>query len=204
MKELFDRIKDAHLGRDSIITEAGKRRESAILIPIVELGGEPHLLFESRAKNLNLQPGETCFPGGGIYDNETSQDAAIRESCEELLIDPSQIELICPLDGRQGPKMQIVWAYLARIYNYNFTYSPAEVDHVFTVPVSYFMNNDPVIYKMHNICEAPADFPSVLLQNDEYRWRLKDFIIPVYSYDNEYIWGFTARCVCSLISELRD
>ena len=134
-------------------------------------------------------------------------DLLIREdqekTCEELLIDKSQIEILCPLDGRQGPKMRIVWAYLGKIHDYKGTFSKDEVDHVFTVPLSFFLENEPTVYKMKNICEAPKDFPITLLQNKVYRWELKDFVIPVYKYAEEYIWGFTARNIIGLVNELK-
>jgi len=200
---MFDDLIREHNSRNPIIKNRKRRIEAAILIPIIDKPGGPHLLFESRAKNLKLQPGETCFPGGGIHYGETPQKAAIRETCEELLIDKSQIELLCPLDGRQGPKMKIVWAYLGRLKNYTGTFSADEVDHVFTVPLSFFLENEPKMYKMKNICEAPKDFPEALLQNKVYRWELKDFVIPVYEYSGEYIWGFTARNIIALVDELK-
>ncbi len=200
---MFDDLIREHNSRNPIIKNRKRRIEAAILIPIIEKEDGPYLLFESRAKNLKLQPGETCFPGGGIHSGESPQKAAIRETCEELLIDKSQIEILCPLDGRQGPKMRIVWAYLGKIHDYKGTFSKDEVDHVFTVPLSFFLENEPTVYKMKNICEAPKDFPITLLQNKVYRWELKDFVIPVYKYAEEYIWGFTARNIIGLVNELK-
>ena len=39
------------------------------------------------------QPGEISFPGGRVEDGETFQEAAIRETCEELNLVPNQIDI---------------------------------------------------------------------------------------------------------------
>ena len=39
------------------------------------------------------QPGEVSFPGGRVEDGETFQEAAIRETCEELNLSPDQIDI---------------------------------------------------------------------------------------------------------------
>ncbi|NEU34154.1 CoA pyrophosphatase, partial [bacterium LRH843] len=57
----------------------------AVLVPLVQKQDELHVLFEVRAHHLRRQPGEICFPGGKIEPNDsTPQDAAVRETTEEL------------------------------------------------------------------------------------------------------------------------
>lgn len=67
-----------------------------MLIPLVEKDGELHLLFEVRAKHMESQPGEICFPGGHVEQGENPKDAALRETFEELGIPTEKIELIGP------------------------------------------------------------------------------------------------------------
>ena len=47
-------------------------REYAVLVPLVECPEGPSLLFEVRAETLDHQPGEVCFPGGGLEPGETA------------------------------------------------------------------------------------------------------------------------------------
>ena len=54
-------------------------RRSAVLVPLLYRGGEPELLFEQRSFLLEHQPGEVCFPGGRVEENETPEEAAVRE-----------------------------------------------------------------------------------------------------------------------------
>lgn len=44
------------------------------------------------------QPGEISFPGGRVEDDETFQEADIRETCEELNLVPDQIDIWGEID----------------------------------------------------------------------------------------------------------
>ena len=56
----------------------------SILLPLVEVENETHILFEVRSLKLRRQPGQICFPGGKIDENDRDQQhCAIRETCEE-------------------------------------------------------------------------------------------------------------------------
>ena len=44
--------------------EKEKIRRAAVLVPLIQKGGEYHVVFEVRAGSLKTQPGEICFPGG--------------------------------------------------------------------------------------------------------------------------------------------
>ena len=67
------------------------KRKNAVLIPLVEKEGEWSILFEVRQTGIR-QGGEICFPGGRIEEHETVEEAAVRETSEELLISPEKIE----------------------------------------------------------------------------------------------------------------
>ena len=63
----------------------GVRRNYAVLCPLVERNGEPHVLLEVRAKELR-QGGEVCFPGGAMEAGETAAelDAVRRKVAEHI------------------------------------------------------------------------------------------------------------------------
>ena len=70
------------------------RRDCAVVIPIIREQGQYAVLFERRAGNLKIQPGEICFPGGSMEPGESPWEAALRELSEELLIQPDQAEFL--------------------------------------------------------------------------------------------------------------
>lgn len=93
--------------------EKEKIRRAAVLVPLIQKGGEYHVVFEVRAGSLKTQPGEICFPGGAVERGETPKQAAVRETMEELLINRCQIRVIAPLDVLEAPGAMEISPFLA-------------------------------------------------------------------------------------------
>ncbi len=191
---------------------------SAILVPLVEIEGEEHLLFEIRADHIR-QGGEVCFPGGH-YDSrkDTSYlEAALRETHEELGIQPHSIKLIGQLDTLVSPRGIIVECFLGAIDIENLDellLDTEEVAEVFSVPVSWFVKNPPEVY--HTRVETQSSYvdeqgkKKVLLPVEDlglparYKKNRSEWIrrVVVYRRDSHIIWGLTAAIVENLIDQL--
>lgn len=203
--ETLERLKNLWGNRKRFYQSENYTKRSAVLMPFVYKDGEYCFLFEQRSSALGSQPGEICFPGGLMEGDESGHQTAIRETCEELLIDEDQIDLIAPMDVMNGPTGSLLWSYLGEIKNYDYTFSPDEVDHVFTIPVAWFIDNMPRSY-MADLIIVPRDgFPYELIPDGEnYPWRKKPREILFYEYDGYVIWGLTARLVYSFVSLFFD
>lgn len=176
----------------------------AVLVPLVEKNGELEVLFEVRAASLHRQPGEVCFPGGAVEEGEEYADAAARETMEELLVNKEQVEILAPLDILETPGGVTVRPYLGVIRNYEGTFSADEVDHIFSVPLSWFLENEPEKYETTVITVPNEDFPFELIPGGrEYHWRKGRY--EVYFYRNqEVIWGMTAKILYAFIRLYRE
>ena len=137
----FEHIRNQTAGRSYEEILPVKRR-NAVLIPLVEKEGEIHILFEVRQAGIR-QGGEICFPGGMIEEGETAEEAAVRETAEELLIPEEKIEVIAPMHIMSGPGGARIYSCLGILHEYQGTYSIQEVDHTFTVPLSWFAAHAP-------------------------------------------------------------
>lgn len=200
-----ERIRHCLAGRKPKQIEWEKVRHSAVLVPLVEKDGELHVLFEVRAASLHSQPGEICFPGGAVEAGETKREAALRETEEELLVERSQIELVAPLDVLVTPGGVDLWPYLGILKDYDGTFSAAEVDHVFTVPLSWFLAREPECYKTTVITVPEENFPFELIPGGrEYRWRRGQYDVYFYRNENGVIWGMTAKILYSFLRLIRD
>ena len=89
--------------------------DAAVLVPLVEVAGRTHVLFEVRSKELRRQPGEISFPGGKIDPGEDAREAAVREAHEELQVPLSSIELLGPLDYILSPTGVRLFPYVGRV-----------------------------------------------------------------------------------------
>ena len=72
----------------------GKHRFFSVLVPFVEKEGKLNLLFEVRARHMESQPGEVCFPGGHMEPGESPIQCALRETFEEIGIPEERIQVI--------------------------------------------------------------------------------------------------------------
>lgn len=192
----FDLMKiKAKLQKKSPLPVDVKNRFS-VMIPLIKRKGEIHLLFEKRALTLRNQPGEISFPGGRIEKNESSWDAAIRETCEELLIEEKDLEIYSEGDFLVNPYAAIIYSFIGEIKKdfYEITPSKAEVESIFTVPLSFFMETEPKAYSINLNVNRSDDFPYHLIPNGrDYKFKRGREEVLFYQYKGQIIWGFTAK-----------
>ena len=177
----------------------GKYRKSAVMLLISEEADEAHLIFEVRAKTLRHQPGDICLPGGKIEENENPRDAAIRETLEELNLEPQHIEYVGEMDYFISPYGTIMYPFVAKLNKCDVTPNKGEVDHIFKVPISYFLDREPQSYEMEIGPSLKEDFPYDLVKGGKnYNFSKGTMNQYFYSYGDYVIWGFTAMVVKSL------
>ncbi len=162
---------------------------SSVLIPVLIRNGEYHVLYEVRSSKLGTQPGEICFPGGRIERGEDPEEAAVREAVEELCIEREQIEVIGALERVSGPGGTALHAYIGLLTGYNGSFSEDEVGQVFTLPLSWILDNDPEIYRIQLERRMPGNFPYDYVPGGrDYKWREQNSIIPFYSKAVPVFW----------------
>ncbi len=198
---LPDHIRGIWYGHRPGIPE--RKGTSAVVIPLVKKDGEYHILFEQRASNLVHQPGEYCFPGGRVETGESPREAAIRETAEELLINPDQIEILAELDAQMGPTGAPIWPFAALLHDYRGTYSDAEVGKVFTIPLSWFKTYKPRRSVAELMTVPDEDFPYELIPGGKnYPFRRKKQEMIFYETPEAAIWGVTARITADFLKHL--
>lgn len=179
---------------------------SAILIPLVEKEDGLHILFEVRASNMRKQPGDISFPGGQIDDtDQTVVDAALRETFEELGIEQSTVEVIqqlSPLIMSTGFVVYTIVGLIPHEEQYNL--NKDEVGEVFTVPLRWFIDNEPYLHRVALTPRPEEDFPFDKIANGrEYKWREQLMDEYFYDYNGHTIWGLTARILTYFINTLK-
>ncbi|MBQ9632078.1 MAG: NUDIX domain-containing protein, partial [Lachnospiraceae bacterium] len=137
-------------------------RDAAVLLPIIKQEGRDCLLFEVRSRHIR-QGGEICFPGGGIAAGETRQQAALRETAEELLVPRTAIEWIAPLFELVGPGGGVVSSGLGRIHGYEGTFQRSEVEKVFVLPIEELLELKPRVAGGRMVLKTDEDYPYELI-----------------------------------------
>ncbi|HZK43140.1 MAG TPA: CoA pyrophosphatase [Syntrophomonadaceae bacterium] len=194
-------------GRNAEILGMQYAFRSAVLLPLVEVDGRICVLFEKRASNLMHQPGEISFPGGKIEPTDESiKQGAIRETCEELGLEPKNIKVIADLDITVSPFNVIVYPFVAFIDDIkNVQASPDEVEEAFYVPLDYLLEKGPVKHDMWLDVAAEQDFPFDLIpQGKDYPFRRVHIPQLFWIWNEHVIWGLTARILNNFIALLKS
>lgn len=197
-KELHDK-QPLFIGEDTAL-------RFAILIPLVQVDDEWHVLFEVRSLTMRKQPGDISFPGGRIDPTDASpMEAAIRETHEELGVDPTCIQVLGQMSAYIASPSFVVYPFVATIDHHQIEYfNKEEVEAVFTIPVSWLLNHEPYMHTVSVQPMPPMDFPyDKIVNGDKYQWRPREIEEWFYDYEEYTIWGLTARVLKHFVETIK-
>lgn len=175
---------------------------SSVLMPIFKTENGYEFLFCKRSMSLKHQPGDICVPGGRRENNETPLETALRETCEEIGVCSENIEILGETDFVVTAYGSVITPFVGLIHGVSpsdIIINKDEVDEIFLVPLSFFMNTEPEIHYVNIKFDIPDDFPfEHIVGGRNYPWSVGNQPELFYFYDKYVIWGFTARIVNNL------
>jgi coenzyme A diphosphatase NUDT7 len=195
---------------------------SAVLVPLININGRFHFLFEKRANQIR-QGGEVSFPGGEFDKKKDHglRHTAIRETTEELGISPDKIEIIGKIGTVVAPMGVTVDAFVGLISVSSLdelSVDKNEVEKVFLIPVESFLKQKPEEYtvklEVHPSYTDEQGKKIELLPVQKLGlparyskpWKNGFHRVLVYSETEEVIWGITAEIVfeiCRMINSAK-
>lgn len=195
IKQIEERVKDLKSSVD------GRLTKTAVMILIREdYNGDSKIILEKRALSLKRQPGDICFPGGRIDGDETPQNCAIRECCEELNIKEDEIKVIGEMNPFITPYGMIMYIFIGKIKVLPKYPSKAEVHRLYEISIEKLINSNPIIVEEVLTSVKPDNFPYELIYNEkEYKFSKKNINQYFYKFDDFTIWGYTARILNEFI-----
>jgi 8-oxo-dGTP pyrophosphatase MutT (NUDIX family) len=163
------------------------RIPAAVLIPLVDRADGITVLLTRRTAHLDHHAGQISFPGGRVEDSDADPvAAALRETKEEIGLDPAHIEVLGRLEGYTTITGFAVVPVVGLVHPpFDLRPDPFEVDEVFEVPFSFVL--DPANHLRH-FREGPDGKPRYF------------YALP---YGPHYIWGATAAMLVNLAEALR-
>jgi len=199
-------IKTGLAGHKPVIMET--KREHSVLLPLIMRAGELCLVYERRAAGIR-QAGEVCFPGGKLEAGETPQQGAVREFCEELGLSPEDVEIIGQFDTQVTYSHMTVFTFVGVLREdalERMQPGPDEVARVFTIPLSFLMENEPKLYSFPLRVEVEDEsiYDELGLDRHEYNWLRGKVALPIWKYDGEVLWGITGRITKAFIEFIRQ
>jgi 8-oxo-dGTP pyrophosphatase MutT (NUDIX family) len=172
----FDALRAEHV-------PAGGLRRAAVLVPLLEKDGAPHVLLTRRHGDLRHHAGQVSFPGGRIEEGEDARAAALREAHEEIGLDPAQVDLLGLLDETLVLVSAFRLTPWVGVVPYPYPYVPhaAEVEEILILPLAAF-----VAPGVHRLEEREA-----------YGER---HLVHFYDLPEATVWGATARVLHKLLA----
>jgi 8-oxo-dGTP pyrophosphatase MutT (NUDIX family) len=161
---------------------------AAVLVPLYYADSDWHLLFTRRTDAVESHRGQVSFPGGMIEDQDDSpEEAALREMEEEIGVRPEDVEIIGRLDTLLTVTQFRITPVVGQIpWPYDFHINPTEVAKIFGVPLPWLSDaRNLEINERMPLAPGPK--------------------IAVYFYRpfaEEVIWGATARMTMNLLEIL--
>jgi 8-oxo-dGTP pyrophosphatase MutT (NUDIX family) len=183
-------------GEPSVMAQVGDAdpqeitRRSAVLVALFEEEGETRVVLTRRSSTLREHRGEVSFPGGRSDEGETPVQTALRETHEEVGIEPSAVEVVATLSPL------ITFAFQSSIFPVVgflerapvMVTDPAEVEVAFSVALRDLLADGAFLEERWQRSARP--FPS---DAEGY------FPIYLYRLPEDLLWGATARVVTELL-----
>ncbi len=160
-------------------------KEAAVLIALTEINHQLHVVLTTRAAHLKHHPGQVSFPGGKLENFDTSlTHAALRESEEEIGIDPRHVKVLGQLKPYHTISGYIVTPIVGLLETTpQYRIDENEVADVFHVPLTHLLDE-----KHHSQVETYHDG--------------KFHNVYFISYKHYNIWGATAAMLTDLVNHL--
>lgn len=169
-----------------LLPEGGFLR-AAVLVPLHEKDGEPHVLLTRRPPHMRHNPGQFAFPGGKLEPDEADLAAALREAREEIGLDPARVEVLGRLTDTivlRSPFRLTPWV-AAVPYPYPYAAEPGEVAEILHVPLSALLREGAHRTEQGEAYGKPVD-------------------VHFFDLGAEEVWGATARILHELLAVWRD
>lgn len=157
---------------------------AAVLIAVTERE-EPGVILTVRREHLRTHAGQVAFPGGRVDSGEDAIAAAIREAHEEILLDPSCVDVIGAIEAYRTVTGYAVTPVVGTIPpDLPLTAHEHEVADWFEAPLGFLL--DP----------ANQQLKSALFQGRERHYY-------EIVWNERRIWGATAAMIVNLSRRLQ-
>ena len=181
MKIVKEKLKQVFAQREKQRIADPERVSAAVLVPVYQKDGRYHILFIKRTERVQNHKGEISFPGGMYEDHDgTLLNTALRESYEEINLNPVDVEILGELDDVVSAKTNYkITPFLAFVpWPYEFKVDGHETEEIIEAPVATLMD--------------------IGRSRQELRGSER---VTVYQYDYQgrVIWGATARILAQFL-----
>ncbi|MGD2294291.1 MAG: CoA pyrophosphatase [Candidatus Aminicenantes bacterium] len=172
---------------DKVYTEVEDTSVKAgVLVLMYPVKDQLHLVLTRRTEKVDHHQAQISFPGGQQEKGETLEQTALRETREELGIEPATVYIFGRLTPLYIPPTNYcIYPVVAKVDERpRFRPSSLEVADVLEIPLSHLIDPDTVRKEIWTI-------------------RGLEVEVPFYSFEGHKIWGATAMVLAEFLDLLR-
>lgn len=164
-----------------------KYPEAGVLVPVIDSPSYPEIVLTQRAAHMNTHRSQVAFPGGRREKADADLIAtALRESHEEIGLQPRDVEIVTPLSQVVSRYGILVTPYVGVISgNEELIANPAEIDSIFRVPVDFLLEDR-------------------RLRTDQMAFRNLQLYVPCWEWQGYHIWGMSAIILVDFLNSAFD
>jgi 8-oxo-dGTP pyrophosphatase MutT (NUDIX family) len=159
---------------------------SAVLILLFPKNNDWYFYLTKRTDTVDHHKGQISFPGGVVENGESLENAALRETWEEIGVKEDKIQLIGALSSFYIPVSGFeMFPYIGWIKEEpKIIIHEKEVDRIISVSLKTFMSDSTQKTKKDTLRGFPVN-------------------IPYFDLDNETVWGATSMILAEFKAILK-
>ena len=163
-------------------------KEAGVLILLFPGKDDLSFFLTRRTDTVENHKGQVSLPGGAQETGESLEQTALRETCEELSIEPACVKIV---DGPLTPVYIPVSGFRATAFvaftpdRPKVTPEPGEVVEIIEAPLELFVEENSVA---------------------EEEWEIRGYkgIVPFFNVNGHKVWGATAMMLGEFAEMLRQ
>jgi 8-oxo-dGTP pyrophosphatase MutT (NUDIX family) len=179
-------VTDPRPGHKTYIEMKDTCKKAGVLLLCFPQKNALYLILTRRTDKVQYHPNQISFPGGQCEPEENPHDAALRETHEELGLDPEKIRILGELTPLYIPPSDYCVYPAVGLMDHPPTYNPRpkEVAEVIETPLTHLLDDKNLLKEI---------------------WPLhgRNVTVPFYLYKNHKIWGATAMILAEFLDVIR-